>query len=491
MPICDGLPDIPCPYRAKGRDVLFRYAEFDLCPCCELQRRELDNANVTNDLIQEASQFRNKWVSNNGGVPLTLMCQTATEESNEETTPKLLPSYQTGTGYEMCTNYGSIIIDPLLSYTSFSLQNGTIENIKKCAVNNFALETVVHSKNLLWEKCDKSVIGEKAVWRDTSVRTQKEAHIDDILKALQKLDKCNQMPHLVIDALSIGALPKVNPEELNNVSFVDRQNKMEDKLLQLQETMDGLITENISIKESVYELKKSRLVTNYASVVSSTIGAQPVTITSRTSKDKQPHQGNSSNDNKQQSVSHVKETNQNIKNPKQRNQNEQHSENSQLDSDTQLPFLQYMGTVSLDASTNFSEPFHIPSYHRRKQKQRDNRRRNIIRGKANSDPVKGGQEPTRQVFIYRVNTDTETEDLKTHIQEKGFDVISLNCISNEASKFKSFKLEVPMHQFQELFNEELWPKGICVRKFYRPQAQNNKGGEKTNPQATPNGHNGT
>ena len=59
----------------------------------------------------------------------------------------------------------------------------------------------------------------------------------------------------------------------------------------------------------MYELKKSRLVTNYASVVSSTIGAQPVTITSHTTKDKQPHQIKSSNDNKQQSVSHVKETN--------------------------------------------------------------------------------------------------------------------------------------------------------------------------------------
>ena len=66
------------------------------------------------------------------------------------------------------------------------------------------------------------------------VRTQKEARIDDILKALQKLDKCNQMPHLVIDAVSIDALPRVNLEELNNVSFVDRKNKMEDKLLQLQ-----------------------------------------------------------------------------------------------------------------------------------------------------------------------------------------------------------------------------------------------------------------
>ena len=79
--------------------------------------------------------------------------------------------------------------------------------------------------------------------------------------------------------------------------------------------------------------------------------------------------------------------------------------------------------------------------------QRDNRRMNIIRGKANIDQVKGGQKSTKQLFIYRVNTDTETEVQRTHIQEKGFDVISPNCILNEASKFKSFKLEVPMHQF--------------------------------------------
>ena len=35
VPIYDGLPDIACPYRANGMDVLFKYAELDLCPCCE------------------------------------------------------------------------------------------------------------------------------------------------------------------------------------------------------------------------------------------------------------------------------------------------------------------------------------------------------------------------------------------------------------------------------------------------------------------------
>ena len=161
MTISDGLPDITCPYRAKGRDVLFRYAELDLCPCCELQRRELDNANVTNDLIQEASKFRNKWVSNNGGVLLTLTCRSATEESNEETTLKLLPSYQTGIGYEMCTNCSSIIIDPLLSCISFSLLNRFIGNIKKCVVNSLALETSLSLEKKLYKVIHLSELKKK------------------------------------------------------------------------------------------------------------------------------------------------------------------------------------------------------------------------------------------------------------------------------------------------------------------------------------------
>ena len=58
------LSDAACPYKAKENDVYFRFAYLDRCSCYELQRREIDNVHVTNDFIQEASQFINKLKQN-------------------------------------------------------------------------------------------------------------------------------------------------------------------------------------------------------------------------------------------------------------------------------------------------------------------------------------------------------------------------------------------------------------------------------------------
>ena len=92
------------------------------------------------------------------------------------------------------------------------------------------------------------------VRRDGSVRTQKEAHIDDILKAFQKLDKCNKTPHIALDAFSLGEIPKFSPEELNSFSMVDRQEKFDTRLNNLQESLDLAIAENLSLKEGFKSL---------------------------------------------------------------------------------------------------------------------------------------------------------------------------------------------------------------------------------------------
>ena len=64
MPSCDGPPDTDCPFKASGNDVHYRYAELDLCPHCEVVRRQADNAFVSNSLLAEASQWENKKENN-------------------------------------------------------------------------------------------------------------------------------------------------------------------------------------------------------------------------------------------------------------------------------------------------------------------------------------------------------------------------------------------------------------------------------------------
>ena len=103
----------------------------------------------------------------------------------------------------------------------------------------------------------------------------------------------------------------------------------------------------------------------------------------------------------------------------------------------------------------------------------EQRRRNIITGRASLRPsansFKGAPEPRRDLFIYRVDRDTTTSDLSTYIKDLGFNIRSLDCVSNDMAKFKSFKLSVPVSEFKDLFNENLWPYGVRVRKYVTPR----------------------
>ncbi len=85
--------------------------------------------------------------------------------------------------------------------------------------------------------------------------------------------------------------------------------------------------------------------------------------------------------------------------------------------------------------------------------------------------MKGATEPTRHLFIYRVDSATTEGDITSLLQESEvkFDVRDLKCVSHPNAKFKSFKLTVPMSQYENLFNDQLWPDGICVRKYVAPR----------------------
>ena len=60
----------------------------------------------------------------------------------------------------------------------------------------------------------------------TNARSEKEAHVADIINALIKLDKANKVPTIVLGVLSLGLIPCSHPEELKNISLCDRLNQI-------------------------------------------------------------------------------------------------------------------------------------------------------------------------------------------------------------------------------------------------------------------------
>jgi hypothetical protein len=97
----------------------------------------------------------------------------------------------------------------------------------------------------------------------------------------------------------------------------------------------------------------------------------------------------------------------------------------------------------------------------------------VVTGKAKLNgevaKVRGAPEPSRHLFIYRVEKDVEDEDMKAFINEQGISIRDLSCVSNPMAYFKSFKLTVPVSQFERLFSDDMWPEGIRVRKFIPPR----------------------
>jgi hypothetical protein len=79
--------------------------------------------------------------------------------------------------------------------------------------------------------------------------------------------------------------------------------------------------------------------------------------------------------------------------------------------------------------------------------------------------------PDRHLFIYRVDKSASDRDISAFLVARQFNVRELTCVSNENAKFKSFKLTVPVTEYSNLFDGNLWPAGVRVRKYISPKSE--------------------
>ena len=119
-------------------------------------------------LVNEAAQFSNKMKpkSSKPTISAQSIMVNAADDSDDETLLKSRPNSDISDNGKS-NNLGlqcDTLFDPLLSYAVFSLQNCTVENIRKSIIEFFSQEAVIHSKNLLWNSSETSIIGEKMGW---------------------------------------------------------------------------------------------------------------------------------------------------------------------------------------------------------------------------------------------------------------------------------------------------------------------------------------
>ena len=448
---CDGLADGPCPIANRNKKVTLCQGDLMLCDHCNNMR-----------FGSKTKEQREK-----AGTKASAQMSSGSKPANESilmAAPPLLARPDWGehsgstpnvTAPEMGEKEDRCLIQPLLAYILFSMQSATRDNIKLAVLGRFSAEEILEAKSKLWESRGES-LGQFPLRKESRARPEKEAHIIDILQAIDTLDKDENLPLIVIDAMSLGKIPRSHPEELNNISLCDRLNQLESRFKNMHDIMDRCVTENLAMKDEI-EVLKSKEKKSYADVASP-IGinqapySHPLGQMDKPTSNARRSMPNAKVQYKMtpQTVKEVEHCISDMKIQLRRNGNM----DSHVDRKSEC-----------ESQETIMKEFSVPTYHQKKERQR---LKQIIKGKSDARcGVKGAPEPSRHVFIYRVDKDTTEDDIKNLLteNENPFTIRELKCLSHEDAMYKSFKLSVPKSHLHRLYDDGLWPDGIRLRKY--------------------------
>ena len=496
MPACQGLDASGCSFNSSGDDVSCTVdGSRWLCTSCE---RLLSHDDDTTHSKQHISNSQGK------SHPLST-------DDNEEK---------------------ELILQPLLAYCACSIMSSSSENVKNAVVSYFSREQILTAKQVLWLESDNSVIGEKHRRKDSTIRSEKEANAMDIVNALIKLDEANKMPCFVVDASNLRMIPQSNPEEMNNISIVDRLNVLEMKFHKIHDVVEKSLNENFALNEKLSEVANICRAKHktYSETVSSTRVPQVVVTPPNPHLDQSIDQPQTSasapklpqvvdaplnvskceNEGQQNNAAHsvtsqkVHAVATSLVPPRpsslrgrgygrsQRGRGQAHGRGGRFGShiSSQENRLSSYDNISRSVSSHISEQsnesdqtslgfntedFQVPAYHKRKERrERRFTQRKVISGKGTDANFKGGPSPIRELFIYRVDKSTDVDTLHQHIANLGITINALTCTSHKDAKFSSYKLTVPKEEFSLLFNEDYWPKGVMVRQYIPHKSSTDK-----------------
>ena len=347
------------------------------------------------------------------------------------------------------------VINELLSYSCFYINNSTIDNIKKIVNLFYCEDEIIQAKKVLFDISGED-LGSFLERKSTNKRSSSLAHVNDIFDSLIKLDGLNKLPIFV--AKDITRLPDRKPEELNLLYIIERLSNLEKKVKYHEESLTSQATEILSLKEDKI-LKPTIEVTNV-------IGDNIV------NKESQEVEENSI-DNK--NVSYMS------KDDCDRENNPNNL--TYAEAATSVTSVTTPGTVkkivkelnSVWNSNNPIEGINIVSKDREIVVDEDDfvlyESKSKRKNRLNNDycSLEGAPPPPRHLFVSRI-TKGNSSSIAKYLKDKSIDVYRVELKSHTDSKFKSFKITLSKNDVNNVLNESFWPHGIRCNKWNEPKS---------------------
>ena len=400
--------------------------------------------------------------------------------SYAETNPKTV--VQSNNEPEKVTYNTDMYQNELLSYVMYYYNCSSVECIKKSVLSFYTPEEINEAKEQLWSTNEGKINCSKHKRNSTPTRAAHEADLADILNVIVDLDRQGDIYLGKYYAINIGRLPKCAPEEFNSFAMIDRMRALE---IQLSEVKELALNNNTRLNSNDMKLCdiNTKLVDNITET--NKIGSQTQSIKVLVDSVKPSYSSmlkSADMDKERTYVKQAVEVNPSVEMPVSENRNiSAVNDKQQLNVNNHAPRPQPRHQVhrfkdfgrerlasassmaSSNRDANSEKNFQFPPYYRRKLKKQ-----HIVTGKSSSTRLQGAPLPSRDIFIYRLNSETTEVDINSYLKENNIESRDLVCMSHAESKFKSFKLSVSVKDVNTVFSEDFWPVGIKVRRFRQP-----------------------
>ena len=114
----------------------------------------------------------------------------------------------------------NLIFNTLLTFCVSAMSNALKMNVVQLIVMKFSDNEVVDAKDILCKNSDN--ILQYQIRKDSQYRSEKFVHAEDIYDGIKKLSDANKLPLYVTDGFGLSRLPKIDAEDITNISIAEK-----------------------------------------------------------------------------------------------------------------------------------------------------------------------------------------------------------------------------------------------------------------------------
>ena len=127
------------------------------------------------------------------------------------------------------------IFNTLLTFCVSCMTNSSHARVIQLVAMSFDVTEIIDGKRLLCEHSN-NILTYKGR-NDSILRSEKFAHVEDILDCLKKLDEGSALPLFVTDGKGIERLPKIDAEAFSSISVAEKAAQLDQDLTVLRDTI--------------------------------------------------------------------------------------------------------------------------------------------------------------------------------------------------------------------------------------------------------------